>query len=164
MNFPKQSNVTAFYGDPRGKNGQPSSQWEKANLVTVPVPWRMVLAWDTTAVARGIRIHKKCAESLARVINAVWLASGKNQATIEKWGMHLLGGGYNFRLMRGSNQLSMHSWGCAVDFDPERNGLGDSTPNFANIPQVLKAFADEGWTWGGRWARPDGMHWQAADI
>lgn len=162
--FPHQSNVIAFYGDPRGRNGQPSKKWEAENLVLVGTPWRMVAAWDTKAVIRGVRIHRGCADSLARVFKAIWVAAGKDQATIEKWGMHLLGGGYNFRLMRGSNQLSMHSWGCAVDFDPARNGLGDSTPNFANIPQVLKAFADEGWTWGGRWARPDGMHWQAANI
>jgi hypothetical protein len=146
--FPKQSNVDAFYGNPRGKNGQPSSAWERQNLVIVKSPWRMVLAWDITARVSGVRTHRKCEESFARVLAAIWIASGKNQATIEKWGMHLLGGGYNFRLMRGSNQLSMHSWGCAVDFDPERNGLGDSTPHFATVPQVLKAFADEGWTWG----------------
>ena len=162
--FPHQNNVDAFYGNPRGKLGQPSSKWEKENLVIVKSPWKMVLAWDKTTRASGVRVHKKCADSLARVLQAIWLASGKNQATIEKWGMHLLGGGYNFRLMRGSNQLSMHSWGCAVDFDPERNGLGDSTPHFANVPQVLKAFNDEGWTWGGKWTRADGMHWQAANI
>lgn len=162
--FPKQSNVDAFYGNPRGKNGQPSAKWERQNLVIVKSPWRMVLAWDVTARVSGVRIHRNCAESLARVLAAIWIASGKNQATIEKWGMHLLGGGYNFRLMRGSNQLSMHSWGCAVDFNPAENGLGDSTPAFAKIPQVLKAFADEGWTWGGNWDRADGMHWQAARI
>jgi len=162
--FPAQSNVDDFYGNPRGRNGQPSSRWERDSLVLCATPWKTVLAWDKTTRVSGIRMHRKCVASLARVFAAIWVASGKNQSTIEKWGMHLLGGGYNFRLMRGSNQLSMHSWGCAVDFDPERNGLGDSTPNFANVPQVLKAFNDEGWTWGGKWSRPDGMHWQAANI
>ncbi len=43
----------------------------------------------------------------------------------------------------------MHSYGCAVDLDPVNNGLSDRTPRFAQFPQVLQAFADEGWKWGG---------------
>jgi D-alanyl-D-alanine carboxypeptidase len=58
----------------------------------------------------------------------------------------------------------MHSWGCAIDFDSARNSFGDTTPNFALIPQVLDAFASEDWTWGGEWRKPDGMHWQAAGV
>ncbi|MGL5914993.1 MAG: M15 family metallopeptidase [Culicoidibacterales bacterium] len=162
--FPKQSQVDNFYGNPRGRNGQPSAAWEKANLVIVPTPWAAVAAWDLTLKIRGVRTHRKCAESLARVFNKIWIASGKSQTQIEKWGMHLLGGGYNFRLIRGGSSLSMHSWGCAVDFDPARNGLHDDTPHFAHCPEVLKAFASEGWTWGGNWTRADGMHWQAASV
>jgi hypothetical protein len=46
----------------------------------------------------------------------------------------------------------------------------DRTPRFAEFPEVLKAFADEGWRWGGDWngngssadeRMADGMHWQA---
>ncbi|MGY3916723.1 M15 family metallopeptidase [Aeromonas australiensis] len=66
--------------------------------------------------------------------------------------------------MRGGTRLSMHSWGCAVDFDSSRNSFGDSTPNFQNIPAVLTAFESQGWTWGGKWKKPDGMHWQAASV
>ncbi|MBP6748146.1 MAG: M15 family metallopeptidase [Xanthomonadaceae bacterium] len=83
---------------------------------------------------------------------------------LNEWGVHLYVGGFNYRIMRGSARLSMHSWSCAVDFDSARNRFGDTTPNFASIPQVLEAFDAEGWTWGGRWRRPDGMHWQAADV
>lgn len=162
--FPNQKNVIAFYGNPNGKNGLPSSKWERENLVLVPIPWRTVAAWDTSLVIKSARVHRGCAGSLSRVLNAIWIASGKDQKQIQAWGMHLFGGGYNFRLVRGGSSLSMHSFGCAVDFDPARNGLGDSTPNFAKIPQVLKAFKDEGWTWGGEWTRADGMHWQAASV
>ncbi|HLC17357.1 MAG TPA: M15 family metallopeptidase [Thermodesulfovibrionia bacterium] len=28
----------------------------------------------------------------------------------------------------------------------------------------MDAFEKEGWTWGGNWKKPDGMHWQAARI
>jgi hypothetical protein len=158
-----QTNVDAFYGNPRGRNGSASPTWERANLTIIPAPWKLVTSWDGTLV-RGIRIHQLCANSLQTVLESIWKASGQDEKQIRAWGMHLYGGGYNYRLMRGSNQLSMHAWGCAVDFDPAKNGFGDSTPAFANHKPVLKAFADEGWTWGGRWAKPDGMHWQAADI
>jgi hypothetical protein len=165
--WPRQSERDTYYGDPRGKNGQPSVQWEIANLVNVPTPWALYTAWTTpagnrTKIGKGVRVHKKCARSLVRVFEAIWKAARYDQRTIEAWGMHLLGGGYTFRLTRGGSSLSSHSWGCAIDFDPERNQMGDATPNFANVPEVLKAFADEGWEWGGNWSRPDGMHWQAA--
>jgi hypothetical protein len=161
--WPHQSDVDAFYGNPRGRNGLASGAWESTNLVKVPTPWKLVTAWDGATVG-GVRIHKKCAASLGRVFDAIWQAAGQKQSKINEWGMNLYGGGYNFRLMRGKTQLSMHSWGCALDFDPARNGFGDSTPNFANYPQVLAAFADEGWSWGGKWKTTDGMHWQAANI
>lgn len=160
--WPLQSECDTFYGNPRGRPVDVENQaWKKANLVTVTVPWMMAYAGQST---RRITIHKKCAESLARVIQGIWTASGHNQAVIEQWGMDKYGGSYAYRLMRGLNTLSMHAYGCAVDFDVERNGLGDQTPHFANCPLVLDAFAGEGWVWGGRWKRPDGMHFQAARV
>jgi hypothetical protein len=161
--WPHQSEVVAFYGNPQGQNGGPSVAWERANLVLVPTPWRLVTSWNGAPV-RGVRVHRKCSDSLRQIFSDIWTASGQNQQKIQEWGMHLFGGGYNFRLMKDGRRLSMHSWGCAVDFDPTRNGFGDTTPNFANLPAVLKAFSDEGWTWGGTWTKPDGMHWQAANI
>jgi hypothetical protein len=162
-NWPHQSKVDEFYGNPRGRDGGASPSWESANIVKVRPPWQLVTAWDGAAVS-GVRVHRLCSESLSRVFDTIWGAAGNDRRKIAEWGMHLYGGGYNFRLMRGSTRLSMHSWGCAVDFDPTRNGFGDSTPNFANYPQVVEAFATEGWTWGARWSKPDGMHWQAANI
>lgn len=103
-------------------------------------------------------------ESLERVFEAIWLSAEKQQGKIQEWGMHLYGGGQNFRLMREGTRLSMHSWGCAIDFDSARNAFGDTTPNFALIPQVLDAFRTEDWVWGGQWKKPDGMHFQAALV
>lgn len=162
-NWPHQSKVDAFYGNPRGMNGQANGSWEAANVVKVKTPWKLVTAWDGATVG-AVRVHKKCADSLGRVFAKIWASSGQSQQKINEWGMNLYGGGFNYRMMRGSSRLSMHSWGCAIDFDPARNGYGDSTPNFANYPEVLNAFANEGWTWGGGWTKADGMHWQAADI
>jgi hypothetical protein len=65
---------------------------------------------------------------------------------------------------KSGNSLSTHSWGFALDSDTSRNAFGDTTPHFAHTPQVLNAFEAEGWTWGGNWKKPDGMHWQAANV
>lgn len=157
--WPMQKDCDRFYGNPRGANGRPSAKWESENLVSIRPPYRMTYAGRPVS---GIRVHKKCAESLKRVLDRIWQAAGNDQATVDRWGASIYGGAYNFRLMRGGNSLSMHSWGCAIDLDPARNGLGDQTPHFANVPEVLAAFAAEGWEWGGDWSRRDGMHWQAA--
>lgn len=162
-NWPKQSGVTNFYGDPRGENGNVNHAWVAANIVRVAAPWQMVTAWDGRPVS-AVQVHRLCADSLRRVFAAIWLAAKKNQATIEFWGMDKFAGGYNYRLMRGGNQLSMHSWGCAVDFDSARNALGNQNPSFKYYPDVRAAFAAEGWVWGGEWSVADGMHWQAATV
>lgn len=155
IEWPKQKDCTAFYGDPR------SATFE-SYLAVVPFPWLTVLAWDKGKRVRGAKVHIKCVTSLERVFSTIWRSAGRNQDIINSWGLNLFGGGYVFRTVRGGSSLSMHSYGCAVDFDPANNGLGDSTPAMARNIIVLKAFEAEGWVWGGRWKRPDGMHFQAA--
>ena len=161
--WPHQSDVDAFYGNPRGANGEASPIWVDANIVKLAAPWPLVTAWDFQPV-KAVRVHSKCSASLKKVLNQIWASANQDEAKIKEWGMHLYAGGFNFRAMRNGTKLSMHSWGCAIDFDSARNSFGDTTPNFATIPAVLDAFAAEGWTWGGKWTKPDGMHWQAADL
>jgi hypothetical protein len=169
--WPKQSDVLAYrspYGDPRGRGGATASDaWRRANLVTVKPPFAMAMgAIRITAIP----IHKHCAGSLQRVLDDIWRRAGRDQKVIDAWGMSVFSGSFNYRPMRGLGTLSMHAFGCAVDFDAPRNGLGDPTPHFAKCPEVLAAFKAEGWTWGGDWdgdgsmadqRRHDGMHWQA---
>lgn len=155
--WPLQKDCAQFYGNPATAAGNASAKWEKESLVLISCPW--VLRYDGKPV-KGIRIHKKCAESLSRVLNRIWERCGKSQAEVDRIGMSVYGGSYNFRKMRGGSSLSMHSYGCAVDFDPARNALGNSKP--AMDRRVIEEFEREGWEWGGHWSRPDGMHFQAA--
>lgn len=159
--WPLQKDCNKFYGNPSNPKdkSRASAAWESANLVNIKPPYKMYYG---TSVQKTIRVHKKCAESLLRVLNAIWVASGKNQKVVDEWGASKYAGCYNYRLMRGGSSLSMHSYGCAIDLDPANNGLRDSTPRFAHYPEVVKAFHDEGWEWGGPWSNYDGMHWQAA--
>jgi hypothetical protein len=153
--WPKQKECSTFYGDPR-------SPGFANKLVSVTIPWMCVM--DTGATCKHITVHPKCAQSLQGILNEIWDVSGHSQDKINEWGMNVCAGGYSYRLMRGGSSLSMHSYGCAVDFDPARNGFGDDHPHFADCPEVLKAFEGERWTWGGNWHKKDGMHWQAAEV
>ena len=78
--------------------------------------------------------------------------------------LHPLGGTYNCRLVAGSGQASMHSWGAAIDINPaysdywrwKRGGA------YANrIPaEIVAVFERHGFIWGGRWAHVDTMHFE----
>lgn len=165
--WPSQSEVLSnrsVYGDPRGKDRtRMSPKWEAENITNIVPPFRMTYADQPV---KRIRVHKHCAASLSRVFQNLLDAARKEdpknpQKVLDHWGVSIFGGVVMYRLMRGGNSLSIHSYGAAIDLDPARNGLGDQTPRFANFPEVLKAFRNEGWTWGGDWSRKDGMHWQA---
>jgi D-alanyl-D-alanine carboxypeptidase len=174
--WPTQTEVLSglsVYGNPRGKDPtKASAAWEAANIVRITPPFKMTYAGQPV---KTIRVHKACAASLLRVLNNLLVAAKKEnpvnpQVVLDHWGVSIFGGVVMYRLMRGGDQLSIHSYGAAIDLDPARNALHDQTPRFAEFPQVLKAFADEGWRWGGDWngngssadeRRADGMHWQA---
>lgn len=161
--WPHQSSaaMNAFYGNPDpNHDGIPDRAWEDANLVSITPPYAMFLAWAPTQRVKTIRVHKSAADSLLRVLRAIFAHYG-SQAAIEAARMHLYGGCYNFRLMRGGTSLSIHSWGGAIDIDPEGNPFGGKVTMPA---PVVSAFAAENWTWGGPWSKHDGMHFQAANL
>lgn len=72
----------------------------------------------------------------------------------------LAGGCYNPRLNRGGDpgySLSRHAWGIAIDLNPSTNPYG-SVPTLPLA--VVEAFRRWGFSWGGTWSTPDGMHFE----
>jgi hypothetical protein len=121
----------------------------------------MVLAWSPAQPVTRIRCHHKVADSLLRILTAIRDHYG-TQAALEAARMHFYGGAHMFRPMRGRGHvLSIHSWGAAIDLDPEGNPFGGKV---TMPPAVVSIFAAEGWVWGGPWSKPDGMHFQAAKV
>lgn len=166
--WPRQNRAAmdAYFGEPDADhNAVPDRAWEDENLVSIVPPYPMVLAWATDKPVKTIRIHKKVATSLQHVLAGIINHYGTHDA-VRAARMHLYGGAYNFRLMRGGSMLSIHSWGAAIDLDPEVNAFGRRYDEHAGMmpPAVIALFAAEGWTWGGHWAKPDAMHMQAATI
>jgi hypothetical protein len=66
-------------------------------------------------------------------------------------------GCYALRSKRGLTKLSVHSWAAALDFNSATNRLGTKGDM---DPKIVAAFERNGWRWGGRWERPDAMHFQ----
>jgi D-alanyl-D-alanine carboxypeptidase len=54
-------------------------------------------------------------------------------------------------------RLSHHSWGIALDINHDENLFG-AAPN--QDEQLVEVMAEWGFTWGGRWLVPDGMHFE----
>lgn len=101
-----------------------------------------------------IRCHRKCAESLRRVIAAL----SKSHPEI----LAQYAGCFNNRPMRGGTTPSLHARGAAIDFDPDTNGNHTSWPVVATMPlAVMEAFAREGWIAAGAFWGRDAMHFQA---
>ena len=131
-------------------DGTLSPSWEEEVLALARIPFSIPLSWDPSSKARRIRCHKL----LVPVFEALF------QEVVERGLRPLVrtyGGCYCFRRMRGGSHLSTHSWGIAIDLNPDTNPLG-SPGDMA--PELVGLFQEFGFTWGGRFTRPDPMHFQ----
>lgn len=168
--WPLQSECDEFYGNPRGRDGNVSAAWQAGNLTKIVPPYHVMFGHIPM---RTITIHKKCAESALRVLNMTWEKCGRDQAKIDALHISRFSGSVVYRPIRNGSRLSMHSYGCAWDWDAPNNMLGDQTPFFGFDHPLVVAHLEEGWIWGADWdadrnifdSSPiDGMHFQAARI
>jgi hypothetical protein len=56
-----------------------------------------------------------------------------------------------------AGRLSHHSWGAAADINASSN-VFEGTPH--QDPRLVRIMRRHGFTWGGPWVRPDGMHFE----
>jgi hypothetical protein len=135
------------------------------NQTSLELPYQLRLAWDPNITLSRITCHEKVAASLYKIFESTLSTYGVD---IETLGLNLFGGCLNVRKMRGGSSWSIHSWGAAVDLDPDNNQLrwNDERASFAK--EEYEPFWDiveqEGWTSLGRRRNYDWMHFQAAQI
>jgi len=157
--------MNAFYGNPDANgDGRADRAWEDANLELVVPTFQMVLAWDPDTPLKRFMFHKRAAPALRRVLGEI--SRRYDLVDIQTYGLHLWGGANAFRLRTGSHELSVHSWGCAIDLNPEVNRFGRRyVEHLGMMPMaVVDMFRAEGFVWGGLWRKPDAMHFQAAEV
>jgi len=71
-------------------------------------------------------------------------------------------GGYNYRNIAGTNTLSNHAFGKAIDINPAQNP--HSYSGLTDMPAGTSAAAKSfGLRWGGDWKKPDSMHFEVDD-
>lgn len=152
--WPRQSGVRNYYGA------------VGTNQTHITVPFDMVLAWSKSTRLTRMTLHKRVADSALRVLQNV--ATTYTAKEREALGLNLFGGSLNVRRMRGGSSYSMHSWGIAIDFDPQRNRLSWHEPksrlSHADAAPFWQAWEAEGWLSLGRSRNFDWMHVQAANL
>lgn len=132
--------------------------WPEHNLVRVQVPQ---LALMSGGKSTSCLIHRKCVDSFVALLEA-WDVAGLLEGHITDWG-----GSYMPRFKRGHERstnaadLSIHTFGGAMDCNVARYPLGHAAPPeaevWARVPLALK----HGWYPGAMFhGRPDPMHWQ----
>jgi hypothetical protein len=143
------------------KYGKPNVTGE-GYLVTIQLPYPMRIAWDTDTSVTRMRCHKLVADNFLAVFNEIHREYG--YAKIKELGIDLFGGCFNFRKMRGGNDWSTHSWGIAIDLDPARNQLKETskTARFARpeYKKMIDIFYKHGFISLGRERNFDWMHFQ----
>lgn len=155
MNWPTESQCPKFYG-PKGEN-----------QTSIILPYPMILDWSPKESIKKMTCHEKVANSMLRIFKKLLDEYGFEE--LHKLGIDQFGGCLNVRLKRGSKTAwSIHSWGCAVDLDPDRNTL-KMTMKQAQFgkPEYLpmwKIIEGEGAVSLGRTKNFDPMHWQFARL
>lgn len=155
-----QSALTAFYGPHGEKDGFTPP------LIRVECPWELKIAWNQNQKTRRIACHEKVADSLGRTLTRIHTHYG--EAEIDRLRLNLYGGSYNPRKMRGGSNWSTHSWGIALDWDPEHNQLkwmhDQASLASSDYDDWWRFWEEEGWVSLGRSRNFDWMHVQAAKL
>ena len=155
---------------------RPDSHWALQGILYGGIERHQVEAMLERIVFldKRVTVHRSIVPALTRIDAAIraW-DDGRNfiasLETIE---------GYSWRQVAGTQRMSYHSWGLALDIRPARLGSraiywqwerGRSEDNWMLVPLenrwnppdfVIEIFESEGFVWGGKWPMYDNMHFE----
>jgi LysM repeat protein len=147
--------VIATFGDIRTfirPDGTLDPGWEAQMITRATLPFSIPLSGSPGVMITRIACHKKLADTFIAAFKEL-----QNQGLQDK--IVRYGGCFVFRQKRLSQSFSTHSWGIAMDLNPETNAQGTS----GNMdPDVIKVFQSFGFKWGGEFSgkSKDPMHFQ----
>lgn len=133
-------------------DGSIDPKWEAERMVKATLPFAIPLSWDTGKSVTSIRCHKLIAPLIEEVFRQV--VAQRLQGAVKTYG-----GGYVYRPKRGQVKPSTHSWGIAIDLNPNTNPMGAAGDMDLHLVALFEGL---GFVWGGRWAgrNKDPMHFQ----
>lgn len=152
--WPREKDVSSFYGSP----GRSQTR--------LHLPYKMKLAWRPNKVVKSFFCHEKVADVMHHCFGEVLKEYGLDR--VKELRLDMFGGCLNIRKKRGGSSMSMHSWGIAIDIDPQRNQLrwGADQAQLAD-PEYNAWWAiweQYGFVSMGREHNYDWMHLQAARL
>lgn len=137
--------------------------------------WQMMKT--TYFLGYKVMIHRDLLEDLARVEEAL-IHKMKSDAELSNYidSIKILAG-FNYRIIDGTDTLSNHSFGIALDVIPKDYAgkhaywrwFMDEYTEWYSLPwdrryippeSFVKAFEKEGFIWGGKWFFFDGIHFE----
>ena len=123
-----------------------SGAWEAANLKYV-----------TLHTGQRVRLHNKVADEFVTLFAEACLKGAYTPRSVQTYVPR-------HTLWDAAKSISLHSYGIAIDFDPElnHNGAAPGTARLDSAPGFVQVFRDAGWAWGGDWHMRDTMHFQRA--
>jgi hypothetical protein len=127
-------------------------RWQTDFLALVALPFPLPLSWDKSRNVSEMTCHKLLTESFTDVFTRLENANLQEKITS-------FGGCFSFRPQRTGTKLSAHSWGIAIDLNPETNAQGTEGHMDAGVVTI---FRTAGFEWGGDWQGRvrDPMHFQ----
>jgi len=133
-------------------------EFERAYLAVVQMPFALPVAGKPRVNGRGepgecvnrFRCHALLAPRFEAIFNRIF------EEDLE-YLLNSFGGCFQYRKKRSRRGLSVHSWGIAIDLNPETNAPGTDGDMHEDIVRVFK---ESGFIWGGDWRHKDPMHFQ----
>lgn len=91
----------------------------------------------------------------------------KTRPEFKKFVISPLGGTFNWRVVAGTKNLSVHSFGVAIDINLDHSNYwrwemknGRIVYNNAIPLEIVEVFERNGFIWGGKWHHYDTMHFE----
>jgi len=118
-------------------------KWVEENIVTASVP-----------LLGSVRCHKAVLPQISAALEEI---SRRGLGGLIRAGD--FGGCYSARFLNrdAESALSHHAWGIALDLNVTENPFGAEPSIDPRLVEILDRW---GFTWGGRWLVPDGMHFE----
>jgi hypothetical protein len=147
--------IIAAFGDIHAyvaADGQLEARWQLGFLERIHLPFSLCLSWDQSRSITQMTCHRRLSGIFSLVFSRIQERELQGKITS-------FGGCFAFRPQRTGRRLSSHSWGIAIDLNPESNEQG----SVGNMDAAIIAiFRDAGFEWGGDWHGKscDPMHFQ----